>query len=117
MSATYRRNSERVNESWTSIVCSVGCAIGGEGHHRIAISHECGYHLRAGVQGRGFATEAAAACRDHARCRLGVDRLVAIIHPDNAPSKRVAERIGLSFERATTSESGDPAHVYAARLA
>ena len=69
------------------------------------------------VRGRGFATEAAAACRAHARDRLGVDRLVAIIHPDNTPSKRVAERIGLSFERATTSESGDPAHVYAARLA
>ncbi|WP_422747040.1 hypothetical protein [Micromonospora sp. WMMD1219] len=28
MSATYRRDSEHVNESWTSIVCSVGCAIG-----------------------------------------------------------------------------------------
>ncbi|MFF0880532.1 GNAT family N-acetyltransferase [Micromonospora aurantiaca (nom. illeg.)] len=78
---------------------------------------EVGYHLRTGMQGRGFATEAAAACRDHARDRLGVDRLVAIIHPDNTPSQRVAERIGLSFERATTSESGDPVHVYAARLA
>ncbi|AXH93866.1 GNAT family N-acetyltransferase [Micromonospora aurantiaca (nom. illeg.)] len=78
---------------------------------------EVGYHLRTGMQGRGFATEAAAACRDHARDRLGVDRLVAIIHPDNTPSQRVAERIGLSFERATTSESGNPVHVYAARLA
>lgn len=78
---------------------------------------EVGYHLRTATQGHGYATEAAAACRDHARYRLGVDRLVAIIHPDNTPSQRVAERIGLSFERATTSGSGDPVHVYAARLA
>ena len=58
---------------------------------------EVGYHVRAVLQGRGYATEAAAACRDFARDSLGVTKLVAIIHPDNAASARVAEKIGMRF--------------------
>lgn len=56
---------------------------------------EVGYHMRSNVQGRGFATEAAAACKDLARDELHVQQLVAIIHPDNASSRRVAEKIGM----------------------
>ncbi|GAA3892109.1 hypothetical protein GCM10022381_37290 [Leifsonia kafniensis] len=58
---------------------------------------EVGYHVRADLQGRGYATEAAAACRDFARDVLGATKLVAIIHPDNAASARVAEKIGMRF--------------------
>ncbi|MFJ5955334.1 GNAT family N-acetyltransferase [Paenarthrobacter sp. NPDC092416] len=57
---------------------------------------EAGYHLRTPAQGRGYATEAAAACRDFAREVVRVRRLVALIHPDNTPSRRVAERIGMT---------------------
>lgn len=60
---------------------------------------EVGYHVRAGLQGQGLATEAAAACRDFARDVLGAERLIAIIRPDNLPSQRVATKIGLPFER------------------
>jgi len=56
---------------------------------------EVGYHLRTDFQGRGYATEAAAACKDYARDVLHVQRLVAIIHPDNFASRRVAEKIGM----------------------
>lgn len=56
---------------------------------------EVGYHIRSAVQGRGYATEAATACRDFARDELHVQQLVAIIHPDNASSRRVAEKIGM----------------------
>jgi RimJ/RimL family protein N-acetyltransferase len=63
---------------------------------------ELGYHVRANFQGRGLATEAAIACRDYARDVLDVDRLIAIIAPDNAPSQRVAEKAGLSLEKRTT---------------
>ncbi len=62
---------------------------------------EVGYHLLPSHQGQGLATEAAAACRDHARAR-GIDRLIAIVGVDNMPSRRVAERIGLAVERETT---------------
>lgn len=77
---------------------------------------EVGYHVRTALQGRGYATEAATACRDHARNELRVRRLIAIIHPDNVPSQRIAEKVGLRFERRTTSRAGQPVHVYAARL-
>jgi RimJ/RimL family protein N-acetyltransferase len=59
---------------------------------------EVGYHVRADRQGQGLATEAAAACRDYARSAVGAAHLVAIIHPDNVPSQRVAEKLGLRFE-------------------
>ena len=60
---------------------------------------EVGYHVRACLQGRGLATEAAAACRDYARDVLEVDRLIAIIDPHNQPSQRVAENLGLVVAR------------------
>ncbi|SEE09277.1 GNAT family N-acetyltransferase [Ruania alba] len=58
---------------------------------------EVGYHIRTVHQGLGYASEAAAACRDFARDVLGEGRLVAIIHPENLPSRRVAEKIGMVY--------------------
>ncbi|WP_327726387.1 GNAT family N-acetyltransferase [Streptomyces sp. NBC_00487] len=77
---------------------------------------EVGYHVRADLQGNGYATEAAAACRDHARDVLQAKRLVALIRPDNHPSQRVAEKIGLPFEREATSRSGLPVQIHATSL-
>jgi RimJ/RimL family protein N-acetyltransferase len=77
---------------------------------------EVGYHVRADLQGHGYATEAAAACRDYACDVLGVKRLIAIIVPDNVPSQRVAQKIGLSYERDATSRSGAPVRIYATAL-
>lgn len=57
---------------------------------------EVGYHVRAAFQGRGLATEAAAASRDFARDQLQAAALVAIIHPDNRASERVAQKIGMT---------------------
>lgn len=56
---------------------------------------EVGYHIRSDRQGLGYATEAAAACRDLARDEIGAERLVAIIHPHNDASRRVAEKLGM----------------------
>ena len=77
---------------------------------------EVGYHVRTDLQGHGYATEAAAACRDHARDVLSTKRLSAIIHPDNTPSQRVAEKVGLAHERDAVSRSGQPVRVYATAL-
>jgi RimJ/RimL family protein N-acetyltransferase len=77
---------------------------------------EVGYHILPGRQRRGYATEAAAASRDFARTVLGATRLVAIIHPDNRPSQRVAEKIGLLPEKRTTVHGGRDAIIYAAVL-
>jgi RimJ/RimL family protein N-acetyltransferase len=79
---------------------------------------EVGYHVRAALQGRGLATEAAAACRDYARDLLGVGRLIAIIHLGNRPSQRVAEKLGLVLERQTDSQGRwpRPQRIYAVSL-
>jgi len=60
---------------------------------------EMGYHVRTDLQGLGYATEAATAARDFARDSLGLQRLIAIIKPENTPSQRVAAKIGLQPEK------------------
>ncbi|MHB8296338.1 MAG: GNAT family N-acetyltransferase [Acidimicrobiales bacterium] len=77
---------------------------------------EVGYHVRAGMQGNGFATESAAACRDYA-ASLGVERLIAIIAPENGPSQRVAMKLGLILERAVDARDGQLQLIYSTRLA
>lgn len=62
-----------------------------------AIETDIGWHLRRDHWGQGYATEAAAASRDYAFGPLGQKRLVAAIHPDNLASRRVAEKIGMTF--------------------
>lgn len=57
---------------------------------------EVGYHVKSDAQGQGFATEAAVAAREYARSVLGANELVAIIHPENAASRRVAEHLGMT---------------------
>jgi RimJ/RimL family protein N-acetyltransferase len=56
---------------------------------------EIGYHVRRDHWGRGLATEAACACRDYGFSRYA-NRLVSIIRPENLPSRRVAEKIGMN---------------------
>jgi ribosomal-protein-alanine N-acetyltransferase len=63
---------------------------------------ELGWHVKRELWGRGLAPEAAAACRDHAFWTLGIDRLVSLILPENEPSRRVAEKIGMTVDRAVT---------------
>ncbi len=76
---------------------------------------EVGYHVVPRLQGRGLATEAAVASRDLARS-LGHRRLIAIIHPANVASQRVAEKAGLALDRETVSRNGRPVRVYATEL-
>ena len=59
--------------------------------------------------GQGLATEAAAAIARHAHARLGLPRLVCLILPGNAASCRVAEKIGMRYERELGGEHGNAA--------
>lgn len=61
-----------------------------------AVGHEMieiGYHVAEEFRGRGFATEAAGACRDFAFDVLGVEIVCSIVDPRNEPSISVASRI------------------------
>jgi len=60
---------------------------------------EIGWTVLTRFWGRGYATEAAIACRDHAFGELGRDRVISLIAPENVASIRVAEKIGESYER------------------
>jgi len=60
---------------------------------------ELGYRLARASWGQGYATEAAAAARDYAFEALGLDRLVSLIDPENTASLRVAQKLGMRFER------------------
>jgi ribosomal-protein-alanine N-acetyltransferase len=75
-----------------------GELIGDCGPQMMETSHgtfaELGWHIRRDRQGRGYATEAGVACRDHALLTLKVDRLISLIRPENVPSWSVARALG-----------------------
>jgi ribosomal-protein-alanine N-acetyltransferase len=60
---------------------------------------EIGYRLAKSAWGQGYATEAARSIRDFAFVTLGIKRLIAMIDPSNVVSIRVAEKIGMHYER------------------
>ena len=59
---------------------------------------DIGYAFLPKFWSKGYAVEAARAKKEEARS-LGLKRLVAIINPDNESSIRVAEKLGMKFER------------------
>ena len=59
---------------------------------------EVAYLLLERCRGKGYATETARGLIDHAFDALDRDSIVALIEPDNEPSKRVAARAGFVFE-------------------
>jgi len=72
---------------------------------------ELGWNVTRAQQGRGIATEAAAAWRDHAFDSLGLERIVSMISERNVASRRVAEKLGLGLERPAVWD-GEPVLMY-----
>ena len=60
---------------------------------------EIGYRLDPNYWGRGLATEAAIAVRDYAFENLALNRLISLIQPENMASIKVAEKIGMEYEK------------------
>jgi len=87
---------------------------------RVGLSHpphraepEVAYVLyRAEDEGQGYATEAARAVRDWAYDVLGLATVVSYIDPRNAPSIRLAERMGARRDGTTISGNGTEQLVY-----
>jgi RimJ/RimL family protein N-acetyltransferase len=76
---------------------------------------EIGYTLDPAFTGRGYATEAVRALVGYAFDRLGVTRVRAVADTRNAPSIKVAERLGMSLTATLhTSFKGEPCeeHTY-----
>lgn len=64
----------------------------------VRIEWEIGYLLKRRYWHHGYATEAAAGCRDYAFRVLDQERVVAIIRDTNRASQRVARRLGMQPE-------------------
>ena len=58
---------------------------------------EVGYRLAKQFWGRGFATETASAILKYGFDELGLDRIVAVVHPENVVSQGVIQKIGLQY--------------------
>lgn len=65
---------------------------------------EIGWILARGCWGRGYASEAGALAMNHVLQTLGRQRVVAIIDVENEPSKKVAARLGMSYQGRYTGE-------------
>lgn len=75
---------------------------------------EIGWVLAKASWGRGYATEGARRVLDHAFTDMGSDHVISLIHPDNAASIRVAERLGETIEGHTYLH-GHEALIYGVR--
>jgi RimJ/RimL family protein N-acetyltransferase len=99
-----RRYAEWGFGFWAVVEPSSGAVIGYCGltqfSNRCAAGEaELGYRLARAHWGQGYATEAARAVRDHAFATLALPRLIAMIDPRNTASLRVAEKLGMRYER------------------
>jgi RimJ/RimL family protein N-acetyltransferase len=83
-------------------------------HHEVdgKMEIEIGYRLDSAFWNRGLASEAAPIVGDHGFRDLKIDYVISLIHPENHPSRRVAEKKGMILER-KTSFRGFPTLVFA----
>ncbi|MBT8198539.1 MAG: GNAT family N-acetyltransferase [Acidimicrobiia bacterium] len=65
---------------------------------------EVGYHLTQSHRGRGYATEAGIACRNHAFEVLGSSEVCSVVDPMNEASRAVASRIHAQSRTFTNHE-------------
>lgn len=85
-------------------------------NHAGWLGFELGWTIVPEYQGRGYATEAARMLLPYAFGALEQSRVMSLIHPDNAPSRRVAEKLGQRIE-GETEVLTMPVLIYAARRA
>ncbi len=100
---------------WAIEEKATGAYIGGVGYlhlkreivPEIGDTPEVGWVLAPAVHGQGYATEAVAAAIAWGDAHFGHARTVCIIHPDNQPSLRLAQKFGYR-EYARTTYHGEP---------
>lgn len=78
---------------------------------------EIGFRLCKSAWGKGYATEAALAIKGYAISGLGVKRLICLIDPGNLGSIRVAQKLGMIYEKeAWLPGYTHPDHIYALHM-
>ena len=81
-----------------------------EGQYEVEIA----YLIDKAFWHRGLATEAANGILHFGFEKLGLSRLICMIDPENTASQRVAERIGMTFEKRVDEYEGEhlPFYIY-----
>lgn len=74
---------------------------------------EIGYHIHRLHTGRGYATQAARACRDYAFDTLRLDAVYACMKYTNVSSQRVAQKAGMRLIREYADDVNTRTRVYA----
>ena len=78
---------------------------------------DLGFALMPQFRREGYTFEAASAVMGYARDRLRLDRLVAIVNPDNDASAKLLQRLGFTFEEQRTVFPGAaPLNLFATSL-
>ena len=60
---------------------------------------EVGYSMIKEYWGKGIGTEAARAWLDHGFTEHGLERIVAVAHNENWASRRIMEKLGMTYEK------------------
>jgi RimJ/RimL family protein N-acetyltransferase len=107
---------ERLGYSWWTIFeKSSGTAVG-----TACLQHlenidekplEIGWRLRPASQGKGYATEAGRAIIEFGFGKIGANSLLAVANPENVRSRKVMERLGMTF-RGTETHYGQTCVVF-----
>lgn len=86
---------------WVAVVKESDTAIGRIGLHNPEgwPGLEVGWVIDPAFQRRGYASEGARTALRYAFDVVGADHVISLIRPANAPSIRVAEKLGARFER------------------
>ena len=107
-SAIERRHAmerERGYAMWAVDLKETGALVGQCGFQpveRTGPEVELAYHFNKASWNKGYATEAAIAVLAHAFGSIGLDRVIAVVFPENVASWRVLEKAGMRFEGTAT---------------
>ncbi|MFK3711737.1 GNAT family N-acetyltransferase [Leclercia adecarboxylata] len=94
---------DKYNFSWWAIIeKSSGAIVGAACLQHLAnvdgAPLEIGWRLVPEHNGKGYATEAAKAIVNYAAEQVGATYLVAVADPENIPSQRVMQRLGMTYK-------------------
>ena len=100
MIAFYIHQAEEVGfTTWAVELKETGELIGwcGLNHLPETEEDEVAYLFSQIHQGKGYATEAARACLDYGFNTIGLARIIALVHADNVASRRVVQKLDMTF--------------------
>jgi ribosomal-protein-alanine N-acetyltransferase len=83
---------------WAVVELATGRLIGYGGLRNFDGTPELVYLLNRPCWGRGLATELATACLEYGFLYQRFERIIAVTRPKNLASRRVMEKVGLSYE-------------------